>query len=352
MVRRDGARARAMPDAAGVRWHRVAWWPPHRFFRFRRAGASVAAIADGRAPGRGHGALLQLRRRGHRRPPSRPRRARLLEVNSPVVDHPGSLKAALDAALVVAPAAALPRGAWCARRPRSWRRSRRSCPAFARAQTEIVTWGANVDAFSPERRREAAVAQALGMPDGAIAVLFSGSFRPWHGVHVLEDAARRLRRSRRPLLRARRRRRRGSGRRLSRAAGWAPCPTRRCRRWSPPATSASHPTTPRACAQLRLGFFWSPLKIFEYMASGLPTITVGPPAAGRDRARRRGRAARAGGGPGGAGARRSSGWPATRRSAARLGASARARAWSSATRGTAHCAQLEALLAARGRAPR
>jgi glycosyltransferase involved in cell wall biosynthesis len=30
-------------------------------------------------------------------------------------------------------------------------------------------------------------------------------------------------------------------------------------------------------AQLRLGFFWSPLKIFEYMASGLPTITVGRP---------------------------------------------------------------------------
>src|SRR5688572_8432001 len=26
--------------------------------------------------------------------------------------------------------------------------------------------------------------------------------------------------------------------------------------------------------QLRLGFFWSPLKIFEYMASGLPTITI------------------------------------------------------------------------------
>jgi glycosyltransferase involved in cell wall biosynthesis len=27
-------------------------------------------------------------------------------------------------------------------------------------------------------------------------------------------------------------------------------------------------------AQLRLGFYWSPLKIFEYMASGIPTITI------------------------------------------------------------------------------
>jgi len=26
--------------------------------------------------------------------------------------------------------------------------------------------------------------------------------------------------------------------------------------------------------QLRLGFYWSPLKIFEYMASGLPTVTI------------------------------------------------------------------------------
>jgi glycosyltransferase involved in cell wall biosynthesis len=29
--------------------------------------------------------------------------------------------------------------------------------------------------------------------------------------------------------------------------------------------------------QLRLGFFWSPLKIFEYMASGLPTVTISVP---------------------------------------------------------------------------
>jgi glycosyltransferase involved in cell wall biosynthesis len=27
-------------------------------------------------------------------------------------------------------------------------------------------------------------------------------------------------------------------------------------------------------AQLRLGFYWSPLKVFEYMASGLPTVTI------------------------------------------------------------------------------
>ena len=29
--------------------------------------------------------------------------------------------------------------------------------------------------------------------------------------------------------------------------------------------------------QLRLGFYWSPLKVFEYMASGLPVVTLARP---------------------------------------------------------------------------
>ena len=34
------------------------------------------------------------------------------------------------------------------------------------------------------------------------------------------------------------------------------------------------PYDTRRLRQLRLGFYWSPLKIFEYMASGLPTVTI------------------------------------------------------------------------------
>jgi glycosyltransferase involved in cell wall biosynthesis len=37
------------------------------------------------------------------------------------------------------------------------------------------------------------------------------------------------------------------------------------------------PYDPARLRQLRLGFYWSPLKIFEYMASGLPTITIPRP---------------------------------------------------------------------------
>jgi glycosyltransferase involved in cell wall biosynthesis len=37
------------------------------------------------------------------------------------------------------------------------------------------------------------------------------------------------------------------------------------------------PYDPSRLAQLKLGFYWSPLKIFEYMASSLPTVTIPRP---------------------------------------------------------------------------
>jgi glycosyltransferase involved in cell wall biosynthesis len=149
-------------------------------------------------------------------------------------------------------------------------------PASARARTEIVTWGANVEAFSPERR-DPAVRKALGIPEGATAVLFSGSFRPWHGVHVLEDAARRLRHRADIFFvlaggsGAGREGKNYRGRRLG-AVPYEGMPTvvAAC-------DIGTAPYDPARLPQLRLGFFWSPLKIFEYMASGLPTITIGRP---------------------------------------------------------------------------
>jgi len=268
VVRRDGA-AGAPPDAPGVRWHRVAWWPPHRFFRFR-ARRSVAAVADAVRPdvimeryyNFGGEGIATARTRGV---PS------LLEVNSPVVDHPGSLKAALDAAMVVRPLKryreAMVRDATALVAP-----TPEIVPAFARARTELVSWGANVEAFSPARRDPAA-RKALGVPEGAVAVLFSGSFRPWHGVHVLEDAARRLRHRADVffVLAGGHEAREGDGyrgRRLGAVPYDAmPAVVAACDIGVAPYDTARLP-------QMRLGFFWSPLKIFEYMASGLPTVTV------------------------------------------------------------------------------
>jgi glycosyltransferase involved in cell wall biosynthesis len=253
----------------GVVWRRIDWTPPHRFFRFR-ARAAVAAIAGEVQPDTlmeryynfgGEGIAVAA----ERRIPS------LLEVNSPVVDHPGSLKGWLDRVFVTRPLA----------RYREWLCRSASAlvspileivPDFARERTEIVTWGANVDAFSPARRNYA-VRQALGVPEHAVVVLFSGSFRPWHGVHVFEAAARQLVRRQDIFFLLAGGERIGvcdgyNGHRLGAVAYET----------MPDVVAASDigvaPYDTAKLAQLRLGFFWSPLKIFEYMAGGLPTITV------------------------------------------------------------------------------
>lgn len=265
-------RQAGLPDreeSAGVRWHRIAWTPPHRFFRFRARGV-VGSIAAELQPEAvieryynfgGEGVAVAARRGI----PS------MLEVNSPLLDHPGSLKGALDALLLVRPM----------RRYREWLCRTASAlvaplpeivPEFARAKTEAVTWGANVDAFSPERR-SAEVRRALGIPEGAVVVLFSGSFRPWHGVHVFEDAARRLaRRSDLHFLLV-------GGSRAARGRGYpgqrlGALPYERMPETLAAADVGVAPYDTSRLGQLRLGFYWSPLKIFEYMASGLPTITI------------------------------------------------------------------------------
>jgi glycosyltransferase involved in cell wall biosynthesis len=265
-------RAAGLPEreeSGGVHWHRVAWRPPHRFFRFR-AKAAVARVADLARPEAvleryynfgGEGIALA----SERGLPS------LLEVNSPAVDHPGSLKAALDGLLLLRPM----------RRYREWQCRRASAlvapllevvPEFARAKTETVSWGANVADFAPQRRSEA-LRRSLGVPEGARVAVFSGSFRPWHGVHVFEAAARRL--ARRAdlyfLLAGGPREDAGAGFRGRRLGA---LPYERMPELLASADIGVAPYDTARLAQLRLGFYWSPLKVFEYMASGLPTVTI------------------------------------------------------------------------------
>jgi len=256
-------------ERSGVVFHRVSWWPPHRFFRVR-ARSRVAAIAQQARPDVVMERYYNFGGEGVSVARSR-RLPVLLEVNAPIIDHPGSLKRLLDTLMVVQPLRRRREGlvreaaALVAPIPEI-------VPGFARSKTEVLPWGANVELFRPERRSPA-LRSKWGVPDGAVVVLFVGSFRPWHGVHVLETAARQLRgRSDLFFVFAGGPRSHPATDFQGRYLGALPYET------MPEVVASADigvaPYDPARLRQLRLGFFWSPFKLFEYMASSLPSVTI------------------------------------------------------------------------------
>jgi glycosyltransferase involved in cell wall biosynthesis len=199
----------------------------------------------------------------------------VLEVNAPVIDFPGSNKARLDRALLLEPM-------------RRWRE------AICRLADVIVTpnaailppdvprdrvlrleWGADTDRFHPG---------APGQPpfvrlDVTTVAIFAGAFRSWHGAVHLVNAIRTLRERGQKNIGAVLI---GDGPELARvrkaAAGLDTVVfTGALRHDRMPAALAAAdigvaPFDLGAHGPLALGFYWSPLKIFEYMASGLPVV--------------------------------------------------------------------------------
>jgi glycosyltransferase involved in cell wall biosynthesis len=166
-------------------------------------------------------------------------------------------------------------------------------PEVPRERIHELPWGANVDRFDPRLREEhpervAELRREIGLAaDGPVAV-FLGSFRHWHGVRHFALAARQLI---------------DGGSELSFLAigGGPELPALQdeVRGWSLPegrlvfAGSRPHDEVPQMLAvgdigvapfdvaahePLReYGFYWSPLKVFEYMAMGLPVVTIDIP---------------------------------------------------------------------------
>ncbi len=198
----------------------------------------------------------------------------VLEVNAPVIDHPGSAKAIVDGALLVRPM-------------QRWRD--RLCeaadlivtpsaailpPRTPAAKVLELEWGADTVRFRPG----ATGPLPFIVPGGTVAV-FAGAFRSWHGAIHLARAIRRLRERGRtdvsalfigdgPELPAVRQEAAG----LDGIVFTGAVP----HELMPAALAAAHigvaPFDVEAHKPLSLGFYWSPLKIFEYMASGLPVV--------------------------------------------------------------------------------
>jgi len=198
----------------------------------------------------------------------------VLEVNAPVVDYPGSRKALVDALLF--------------RPMQRWRD--RLCaladiivtpsasilpPNTPLARVRVLEWGADTDRFHPN----ATGGLPFERPSTATVAIFAGAFRAWHGAVDLVRAIRALRTQGRqdigavligdgpelPRVRAE-----ASGIGNIVLTGALPHDV------IPAALAAADigvaPFNPSAHAPLSLGFYWSPLKVFEYMASGLPVV--------------------------------------------------------------------------------
>jgi glycosyltransferase involved in cell wall biosynthesis len=198
----------------------------------------------------------------------------VLEVNTPVIDHPGSGKRLLDRALIVEPMRRR-RERICSRSDLIVTPNAAILPANTpRWKILEIEWGADTELFRPG----APGAVPFARPGDTVAV-FAGAFRSWHGAIHIVTALRELRaRGRRDIAAVFI----GDGPELPRvrhaAAGLdgvvftgalaheqLPACLSACDIGVAPFDPDTHPS-------LSLGFYWSPLKIFEYMAAGLPVV--------------------------------------------------------------------------------
>ena len=198
----------------------------------------------------------------------------VLEVNAPLIDHPGSLKRVIDRLLLLEPMR---------------RRRERMCaqadvivtpepailpPDVAPDKVLRLEWGADTEQFRPD----VTGAVPFSRPAETVAV-FAGAFRGWHGAIHLAHAIRELHARGRqdigavfigdgPQLPAVR----GAAAGLPGIVFTGALPHSQMPACLTACDIGVAPFDLDAHRALSLAFYWSPLKVFVYMASGLPVV--------------------------------------------------------------------------------
>lgn len=199
----------------------------------------------------------------------------VLEVNAPIVDYPGSTKSRIDHALIVEPMRRW-RDALCRQTDLFITPSRGILPPWIDPSHVLeAEWGADVEHFRPDATGPLPFTRD---PNRVICV-FAGAFRSWHGVVQLSASLARLHAQGEHRLGA-----------VFIGDGPERASAERAARDVPGVTftgAVPHADLPQCLAAadigvapfdpgkhkpLTLGFYWSPLKIFEYMSSGLPVV--------------------------------------------------------------------------------
>lgn len=145
----------------------------------------------------------------------------------------------------------------------------------------VVPNGVNTEHFTPDID-VVSLRGKLGIPRDAVVVTFSGSYRDWHGVHLVPEIAEQVQREHPDVFFLFL----GSGKneQLLRRAGIrnAVFAGVLSYRELPAYLAASDICiAPFDASRFRyfeeLGFWWNPLKLFEYMAAGKPTLSFDYP---------------------------------------------------------------------------
>lgn len=210
----------------------------------------------------------------------------ILEVNAPIFDPPGSPKERVDRLT------GHPMRRWATQQCR-WANAivtplATTVPTEVRDKVIPLQWGANVRLFDPARYpRTASAAHDLrrryGIPPHAPVVGFVGSFRAWHGAAEAMRAFRLVREQipdahlllvgdgpERHMLEQTIRESSTAGVVFTGAIPYRDVPQHLAI-----CDLAVTPFVPSLHAPLQcFGFYWSPLKVFEAMAMGIPVVTT------------------------------------------------------------------------------